>query len=69
MCLAGIVVACWCQTQEVTGSSPFTVMTDIFVTDSLNSVKTFRKNSNETELQFNLELIATTSYSQHSHLL
>ena len=33
MCLAGAVVASGSPTQEVVGSSPFTVMTDIFVTE------------------------------------
>ena len=33
MCLAGAVVACWSLTQEVAGSSPFTVMANIFVTE------------------------------------
>ena len=33
MCLAGTVVASWSLTQEVAGSSPFTVMTNIFVTE------------------------------------
>ena len=35
MCLAGTMVASWSITQEVTvaGSSPFTVMTNIFVTE------------------------------------
>ena len=32
MCLAGAVVASWSLTQVVAGSSPFTVMTNIFVT-------------------------------------
>ena len=41
-CLAGAVVACWSLTQEVAGSSPFTVMTNIFVTEF---IETFRKNS------------------------
>ena len=36
MCLAGAVVAPWSLTQGVAGLNPFTVM---------NSVKTFRKNS------------------------
>ena len=40
MCLAGTVVASWSLMQEVTGSSPFTVTTNI----SVNSVKTFREN-------------------------
>ena len=33
MCLAGAVVASWFVTQEVTGLSPFTIMTNIFVTE------------------------------------
>ena len=44
--LTGAVVASWSLMQEVAGSSPFTVMTNIFVTEftePLNSVKTFRE--------------------------
>ena len=33
VCLAGIEVASWSLTQEVAGLSPFTVMTNIFVTE------------------------------------
>ena len=33
MCLAGTVVISWSLTQEVAGSSPFIVMTKIFVTE------------------------------------
>ena len=33
VCLAGAVVASWSLTQEVAGSSTFTVMTNIFVTE------------------------------------
>ena len=44
MCLAGTVVAYWSLIQEVVGSRPFTVMTNTFSLNSLNSVKTFRKN-------------------------
>ena len=33
MCLAGAMIACWSLTQEVAGSSPYTVMTNIFVTE------------------------------------
>ena len=33
MCLAGAVVASWSLTQEVAGLSPFTVVTNIFVTE------------------------------------
>ena len=39
MCLAGTVVASWSLTQEVAGSSPFTVLTNIFVTEFHESVK------------------------------
>ena len=46
MCLAGTVVAFWSLIQELAGSSPFTVMTNIFSLNLLNSVKTFRENSN-----------------------
>ena len=46
MCLAGAVVASCSLTQEVTGSSPFTAMTNILSLNSANSVKTFRGNSN-----------------------
>ena len=33
ICLAGAVVASWSHTQEVAGSSPFTVMRIIFVSE------------------------------------
>ena len=33
VCLADAVVASWSLTQEVAGLSPFTVMTNIFVTE------------------------------------
>ena len=33
LCLAGAVVTSWSLTQEVAGSSPFTVTTNIFVTE------------------------------------
>ena len=32
-CLAGAMVSSWSVTQEVAGSSPFTVMTNNFVTE------------------------------------
>ena len=51
MCLAGPVVASWSLTQEVAGSSPFTVMKNILSLNSANSVKKFRKNSNEYQLK------------------
>ena len=43
MCLAGALVASWSLTQEVAGSSPFTVMTNTFVTENL--VKHLGKSS------------------------
>ena len=33
MCLADAVVASWSLTQEMAGSSPFTVMSNIFVNE------------------------------------
>ena len=33
VCLAGTVVASWSLTQEVLGLNPFTVMTNIFITE------------------------------------
>ena len=33
MCLVAFVVTSWSLTQEVAGLSPFTVMTNIFVTE------------------------------------
>ena len=33
VCLAGAIVSSWFVTQEVAGSSSFTVMTNIFVTE------------------------------------
>ena len=44
MCLAGTVVASWSLTQEVAGSNPFTVITNIFVTEFAEFSETFRKN-------------------------
>ena len=45
MCLAGTVVASWFVTQEVVSLSPFTVLTNIFVTEFSEFNETFRKNS------------------------
>ena len=45
MCLAGTVVAYWSLTQEVAASSPFTVMTNMLVTEFAEFSETFRKNS------------------------
>ena len=44
MCPAGAVVPSWSLTQEVAGSIPFTVMTNIFSLNLLNSDKIFRKS-------------------------
>ena len=46
MCLAGAVVASWSLTPEVAGLSPFTVMTNIFVTVFTEFSEIFMKNSN-----------------------
>ena len=46
MCLTGAVVASWSLTQQVRGSSPFTVITNIFVIEFTE----FRENSNELKL-------------------
>ena len=46
MCPAGAVLSSWSLTQEVAGSSPFTVMTNIFVTEFAEFSETFRKNCN-----------------------
>ena len=43
MCLAGPVVASWSLTHEVACSSPFTVVTNIFVTEFAELSETFRK--------------------------
>ena len=45
MCLAGTVVTSWFVTQEVASSSPFTVLTNIFVTEFSEFNETFGKNS------------------------
>ena len=45
MCLAGTMIASWSLTQEVARSNPFTVMTDIFVTEFRKFSETFRQNS------------------------
>ena len=45
MCLSGAVVAFWSLTQEVAGSSPFAVMTNIFVTEFSVFSDTFREKS------------------------
>ena len=44
MCFASTVVAFWFFTQEVAGSNPFTVMTNIFVTEFSDFSEALRKN-------------------------
>ena len=39
------MVASWSLTEEMAGSSPFTVVTNIFVTKFTEFSETFRKNS------------------------
>ena len=61
--LAGIVVASWSLTQEVAGwqVQALLLQRQIFLSlNSLNSVKTFRKNSNAED--FKLNNWSTTSY-------
>ena len=50
MCLADTVVASWSLTQELVGSSPFTTMTNIFVTEFAEFSETFRENSTVSEV-------------------
>ena len=44
VCLADTVVTSWSLTQEVAGSSPFTVKRNIFVTEHLGKTPMFRFN-------------------------
>ena len=46
MCLACAVVASWPLMQEVVGSSPFSVMTNIFVTELSKFRENIWENSN-----------------------
>ena len=46
MCLAGTVAASRSLAQKVAGSSPFTVMISIFVTDFAEFSEKFRRNPN-----------------------
>ena len=39
VCLAGVMVASLSLTQEMAGLNPFTVMTNIFVTEFIENVK------------------------------
>ena len=45
MCLVGAVVASWSLTREVASLRPFTVMTNIIVTEFSEFMETFRENS------------------------
>ena len=44
MCPAGTVVVSWSLTQEVAGSRPFTVMTNIFVTEFAEFSENIQEN-------------------------
>ena len=44
MCLAGAVLAFWSLTQKVAGSSPFAILTNIFVTEFAKFSETFMEN-------------------------
>ena len=44
MCFAGILEAFWFFTQEVAGSNPFSVMTNIFITEFSDFSEALRKN-------------------------
>ena len=39
VCIAGDVVASWSLSQSLTGSSPFTVMTNILLLDSIQLIQ------------------------------
>ena len=52
MCLAGTVVTLWSFKQEVTGLSPFTVMTTIFLTE-------FSEFNDNFYGKFNYDLVLT----------
>ena len=43
MCLVGDVVASWSLTQEVVGYSPFTVMTNLFITEFAEFIENIQK--------------------------
>ena len=64
MCLADTVVASWPLTPEVAVSSPFTVMTNIFVTEFPEFSETFRKNSTVYKHTADLFLIITSDRSR-----
>ena len=44
LCLAGVVVASWCLTQEMAGLNPFIEMTNILVTEFSEFNDSFREN-------------------------
>ena len=46
LCLAGVVIASWCLTQEMAGLNPFIEMTNILVTEFSEFNDSFRENSN-----------------------
>ena len=61
MCLAGAVVASWSLTQELAGSSPFTVMENIFVTEFTEFSEQFRENSNRSRVEVQLKKLKCRS--------
>ena len=61
MCLAGAVLASWSLREAVAGSSPFAVMTNIFVTEFTELNETFRKSSSV--------IVWFTETCVHSHLI
>ena len=66
VCLAGTVVASWSLTQEVAGSSPFAVKTNIL---PLNSVKTFRKNSISSTLHLIIQCTIVPERNMFSQII
>ena len=60
MCLSGTVVVPWSFTQEVAGSSHFTVMTNIFVTEFSEFSKTFKRNSSVIFIFISVTTVSST---------
>ena len=59
MCLAGTAVAYWSLTQEIVGSSPSAVMTNIFVAEFSELKETFRENSIDSLLIFRAKVFSS----------
>ena len=60
MCLSGTVVVPWSLTQELAGSSHFTVMTNIFVTEFSEFNKTFKRNSSVIFIFISVTTVSST---------